>query len=183
VELKVYEHNKCRCKPGSGWRWWRSETIDFNPTLNEIEFCKKSSHFVNFKKYLYLVCVHLTKKQNDWRLRRAECNRSRSLFRIWLAATRFADWNEPADSTNVRPSISTRQSSNRVVFWLEGIITELFRVNMFSRRERNSPVSLCWIGTHAGIIHNPPVKRNDHNNKCKFPKQITNGVCWNIKNQ
>ncbi len=91
--------------------------------------------------------VHLIKRQTieDY----AEQNaRSRSSFRIWLAATRFADWNEPGDIQRTFASADLLgKSSSRVVFDIGGNNYRMICKYFFGEKEIH--LFVCWIGTHA----------------------------------
>ena len=104
--------------------------------------------------------VHLIKKQTieDY----AEQNaRSRSSFRIWLGAIRFADWNESADIQRTFASADLLgKSSNRVVFDIGGNNYRMICKYVFGEREIH--LFVCWIGTHA-----------DYDVLCKKNEQYT----------
>lgn len=104
--------------------------------------------------------VHLIKKQTieDYVAQNA---RSRSSFAIWLAAIRFADWNEPADIQRTFNSADLLgKSSSRVVFDIGGNNYRLICKYVFG--EKQIHLFVCWIGTHA-----------DYDKLCKENAQYT----------
>ncbi len=108
--------------------------------------------------------VHLIKKQTieDY----AEQNaRSRSSFRIWLTATRFADWNEPTDIQQTFASADLLgKSSSRVVFDIGGNNYRMICKYFFGEKEIH--LFVCWIGTHAE--YDALCKKNEQYKISKF---------------
>ena len=88
--------------------------------------------------------IHLIKRQTieDYAEKNA---RSRSSFRIWLAAIRFADWNEPADIQRTFASADLLgKSSSRVVFDIGGNNYRMICKYVFGEKEISPVRLLDW---------------------------------------
>ena len=108
--------------------------------------------------------IHLIKRQTieDYAEKNA---RSRSSFRIWLAAIRFADWNEPADIQQTFASADLLgKSSSRVVFDIGGNNYRMICKYVFGEKEIH--LFICWIGIHAD--YDALCKRNEQYKISKF---------------
>lgn len=104
--------------------------------------------------------IHLIKKQTieNYAVQNA---RSRSSFRMWLAAIKYADWNEPTDIQETFGLADLLgKSSNRVVFDIGGNNYRMICKYVFGEKEVH--LFVCWIGTHT-----------DYDSLCKKNEQYT----------
>lgn len=104
--------------------------------------------------------VHLIRKETiqAYALKNA---RSRSSFRIWLTAIKYADWESPE---NIKDTFGAADllgnGSHRVVFDVGGNNYRIICKYAFG--ERQVHLFVCWIGTHA-----------DYDKLCKNNEQYT----------
>jgi mRNA interferase HigB len=87
--------------------------------------------------------------------------RSRSSFRLWLTALKYADWNEPEDIMATFGSADLLGNGiNRVVFDIAGNNYRMICKYQFGETEVH--LYIKWIGTHA-----------DYTKLCKDKAQYT----------
>ena len=91
--------------------------------------------------------VHLIKKQSIEEFA-AQNVRSKSSFRFWLTAIKFADWEKPSDIKATFGSADLLgNSSSRVVFNIGGNNYRMICKYWFGDKQVH--LFVCWIGTHS----------------------------------
>jgi len=91
--------------------------------------------------------VHLIRKETIESYVAAHA-RSKPSFANWLAAIRYADWNEPLDIKKTFGAADILGSGvNRVVFDIGGNNYRMICKYVFG--EKQVHLFICWIGTHA----------------------------------
>ncbi len=97
--------------------------------------------------FTLLMKVHLIRKETiqAYTLKNA---RSKSSFRLWLTAIRFADWQAPEDIQDTFGAADLLgNGSNRVVFDIGG--NNYRMICKYAFGEKQVHLFVCWIGTHA----------------------------------
>lgn len=101
----------------------------------------------HYRIFVLPMKVHLIRKETiqAYILKNA---RSRSSFKIWLTAIRYADWQMPEDIQSTFGAADLLgNGSHRVVFDIGGNNYRIICKYAFG--EKQVHLFFCWIGTHA----------------------------------